>query len=431
VGLFWAIFQLCAVVGNAVAYFVFNKTSSTVLYVVFTATGAVGVVVLAFLRPLPELDSAATNTKQADPSDRRVSQPTLIPPVSSGGAMVDPSSALAESAPYSYVPSYRDGDEEYVEDAYDLYEPYKGPSPNPLTQPSPGAARFAALSPSGEDMVTSNYLAAPLLSSSTNPQLTPSDVDTPTRRTVLPNVAMQSPSHSVQGDVAAGHGVLLTDVTPSELILDMLKLFRRANILLLLPCFFLTGFELAFWSGEFTQLLDQNVIGLVLMFTGFGEIFGGIILGHLSDALLGRSLTQIIGVVLYGTGLGLVVVLKELNPAPHWHDVTWVAFIAAFCFGVGDSIFNTQGYALVGHLYHGKDSVGAFTIYQLFQNFGSAAGFYYSPLLPVHGANGTYAQIYILGSLLLVSGVLYVAVDQKNKHKKQRSASVSPAASRE
>jgi hypothetical protein len=35
-----------------------------------------------------------------------------------------------------------------------------------------------------------------------------------------------------------------------------------------------TGLELAFWSGEFPQLLDQDSIGIVLTFAGLGEVFG-------------------------------------------------------------------------------------------------------------------------------------------------------------
>lgn len=38
--------------------------------------------------------------------------------------------------------------------------------------------------------------------------------------------------------------------------------------------FIFTGLELAFWSGEFPQLLEKKSIGIVLTFAGLGEVFG-------------------------------------------------------------------------------------------------------------------------------------------------------------
>ena len=46
------------------------------------------------------------------------------------------------------------------------------------------------------------------------------------------------------------------------------------DMLLLLPVFFFSGAELAFWTGEFTQELNVNSIGLVLALAGVGEVRG-------------------------------------------------------------------------------------------------------------------------------------------------------------
>jgi len=104
--------------------------------------------------------------------------------------------------------------------------------------------------------------------------------------------------------------------------MDVLVLFPNPRILLLSPMFFWTGFELAFWTGEFPQLLDPSVrrclpfpgadrvltdacahvlqtIGLVLMFAGVAEVVGGLVVGWLSDRL-GRSLTVLLGTLFYG-----------------------------------------------------------------------------------------------------------------------------------
>lgn len=42
--------------------------------------------------------------------------------------------------------------------------------------------------------------------------------------------------------------------------------------LLVCPTFVWTGLELAFWNGEYTQLLDQSVIGLVMLWVGVAEV---------------------------------------------------------------------------------------------------------------------------------------------------------------
>ncbi len=95
---------------------------------------------------------------------------------------------------------------------------------------------------------------------------------------------------------------------------------------------FFSGFELAFWSGEFPQLLETSSVGLVLTFTGIGEVLGkqlaclvanfllsnidllclisgGVGIGRLSDRI-GRQYSLIIGGFAYGIGLALSVVLK-------------------------------------------------------------------------------------------------------------------------
>lgn len=41
---------------------------------------------------------------------------------------------------------------------------------------------------------------------------------------------------------------------------DIVVLFPSPHILMLCPMFFWTGFELAFWTGEFPQLLESSVL---------------------------------------------------------------------------------------------------------------------------------------------------------------------------
>jgi hypothetical protein len=68
-----------------------------------------------------------------------------------------------------------------------------------------------------------------------------------------------------------------------------------------------------------------------------------------------------------------------------------------------------------------RSSVGAFTIFQLIQNAGSALWYLVSLRLPVHdapGVPGTFSQIYIQIAFLVLVGVTFVTLDLYNPRSK-------------
>lgn len=71
-----------------------------------------------------------------------------------------------------------------------------------------------------------------------------------------------------------GRGVLGTLADAGRGACRAAALMKRLDMLLLLPVFFFSGAELAFWTGEFTQELNVNSIGLVLALAGVGEVRG-------------------------------------------------------------------------------------------------------------------------------------------------------------
>jgi len=204
------------------------------------------------------------------------------------------------------------------------------------------------------------------------------------------------------------------EVVYSSIWRDVVVLFPNPRILMLCPMFFWTGFELAFWTGEFPQLLQASTIGLVLMFAGIAEVVGGLAMGWLSDCF-GRSSAVLVGAIFYGTGLLLASFLKNNDwVTPTLLDAPLSSFIAAVCFGMGDSAFNTQTYAALGHLFPDPErkSLGAFTIFQFVQNVGSAVGFFYAIALPLHGSSGSLWQTWIQIGVLGLASVLFVGVDR-------------------
>lgn len=187
----------------------------------------------------------------------------------------------------------------------------------------------------------------------------------------------------------------------------------RKETLLLLPYFLLIGFEFSFWTGEFPQLLPSKSIGLVLLFGGVGGVLFGFVLSALGDKI-GRSAVVAFASVAYAAGLVLSALVKTPPPScPTLWDVPYPAYLAAFCFGVADSTYNSQSYAIVGHIF--AANANAFVVLQIFVNVGSAAGYFYAPLLPYHGAAGSFAQVYITGGLVVVATALFVIVDQRTK----------------
>eukprot|EP00053_Salpingoeca_punica_P025628 m.17729 g.17729 ORF g.17729 m.17729 type:complete len:456 (-) comp7980_c0_seq1:159-1526(-) len=214
----------------------------------------------------------------------------------------------------------------------------------------------------------------------------------------------------------SARGSLSTATQPRQPILQEVIAILRAiftyELLMLAGIMIFTGLELSFWSGEFPQLLPAKAIGIVLVFAGVGEVVGGTIISPLSDKM-GNSAALVFGSVTYGIGMYLSTLLMHGNePEPHFLEASWVAYVAAFCFGIGDSVFNTQVFAIIPRLFAVRQDVHSFTVYQLHQNIGSTLGFFYAIGVPMHGDNGTLTQIWVQVGLLSVGTVGFVIIDR-------------------
>src|SRR5690349_10400506 len=98
------------------------------------------------------------------------------------------------------------------------------------------------------------------------------------------------------------------------------------------------------------------------MCVGIAEVVGGILVGWISD-IAGRSFTVLLGAAFYASGLTLASLIHYgyLHHPTTVHDVSIFAFLAAFCFGIGDCVANTQTYAILGELFGPQGSVVSFT----------------------------------------------------------------------
>eukprot|EP00050_Salpingoeca_kvevrii_P019971 m.92693 g.92693 ORF g.92693 m.92693 type:complete len:439 (-) comp8657_c1_seq2:43-1359(-) len=205
--------------------------------------------------------------------------------------------------------------------------------------------------------------------------------------------------------------------SPREKAVNVLRVMATPVMIALMYIILFSGYELAFWAGQLPLLIPTHSIGAVLTFTGIGEICGSFILAPLSDRI-GHSISLVTGGVVYGAGLYCCYLLqagKVSADAPSLAGAPYVAYIAALVFGMGDSIFNTQIIAVIGQRYSASESVTAITIFQLYQNLGSALGFYlpvFVPLVDTDDLRGSLGQIWLQVVLLSAGAVLFVLVDQ-------------------
>jgi MFS family permease len=132
----------------------------------------------------------------------------------------------------------------------------------------------------------------------------------------------------------------------------VVRLLVTPDSLLLSAMYAFTGVELSFWTGSFTLLLPTDAIGLVLTFAGVGEIVGGLAFGRISD-VLGRSVSLSLGTALFSLALGLTCWMRSAGAGmePQLDGAPGVAYAAALCFGLADSAFNTNVFAIIGQIY--------------------------------------------------------------------------------
>eukprot|EP00898_Chlorokybus_atmophyticus_P005473 jgi/Chlat1/5927/Chrsp4S06256 len=187
---------------------------------------------------------------------------------------------------------------------------------------------------------------------------------------------------------------------------------------LLAPMSFLIGFEVAFWTGEFTKLLPEDTIGLVLVFAGIGEVLGAMGLSWLSDRVGKRTPTFVVGSIAYGIGLYFCSVmyharLQHRTPGAKLWGAPVVAYLAGLGFGVGDGVFNSHMYTMIGKVFD-ADDMEAWTLYNLLQNGGCAVGYAYALLMPMVAAAGestSLVQVYTQTVLLVTGTIAYGVAD--------------------
>ncbi|XP_037730204.1 UNC93-like protein MFSD11 [Drosophila subpulchrella] len=213
------------------------------------------------------------------------------------------------------------------------------------------------------------------------------------------------------------------------------QLFLTKKMLLLSLAFFYTGLELSFFSGVFgsaigftTKIAEtpKEIVGLVGICIGAGEVFGGGLFGILGNKTTryGRDPIVIAGYVMHMAAFFMTFVnLPNSAPFKDTTDISYldpprasIALICAFLLGLGDACFNTQIYSMLGGEYV-NNAVGAFALFKFTQSVAAAISFFYSSHF------GLYVQLGILVVMGTIGTIAFVVVEWgfKRQHREQEA----------
>ncbi|EDV49356.1 UNC93-like protein MFSD11 [Drosophila erecta] len=213
------------------------------------------------------------------------------------------------------------------------------------------------------------------------------------------------------------------------------QLFLTKKMLLLSLAFFYTGLELSFFSGVFgsaigftTKIAEtpKEIVGLVGICIGAGEVFGGGLFGILGNKTTryGRDPIVIAGYVMHMAAFFMTFInLPNSAPFKDTTDISYldpprasIALVCAFLLGLGDACFNTQIYSMLGGEYV-NNAVGAFALFKFTQSVAAAISFFYSAHF------GLYVQLGILVVMGTIGTIAFVFVEWgfKRQHREQEA----------
>ncbi|EDW42441.1 UNC93-like protein MFSD11 [Drosophila sechellia] len=213
------------------------------------------------------------------------------------------------------------------------------------------------------------------------------------------------------------------------------QLFLTKKMLLLSLAFFYTGLELSFFSGVFgsaigftTKIAEtpKEIVGLVGICIGAGEVFGGGLFGILGNKTTryGRDPIVIAGYVMHMAAFFMTFInLPNSAPFKDTTDISYldpprasIALVCAFLLGLGDACFNTQIYSMLGGEYV-NNAVGAFALFKFTQSVAAAISFFYSSHF------GLYVQLGILVVMGTIGTIAFVFVEWgfKRQHREQEA----------
>lgn len=176
------------------------------------------------------------------------------------------------------------------------------------------------------------------------------------------------------------------------------------------------GFTLAFGDSA------KQLVGLSGICIGIGEIIGGVTFGLLGKKTIrfGRQPIVIVGFLVHVLAFAITLVNFPANASlgesedPVYLDrpSSLLAVIGSLLLGLGDAIFNTQIYSMLGGDFASQSAVG-FALFRFFLSVGAATSFVYSSYCGLR----THVVVLVVMGVLATTG--FSIVERRMKRRKE------------
>ncbi|GAB2235654.1 hypothetical protein Drorol1_Dr00026086 [Drosera rotundifolia] len=193
-----------------------------------------------------------------------------------------------------------------------------------------------------------------------------------------------------------------------------------ARLLLIIPLFGYSGLQQAFVWAEFTKeivkpaLGESGVAGIMVVYGAFDAVCS-LVAGRITSNL--SSVTLIVAGGSFAQAAILIWILVKYSATSGVLGMIYPALMAA-ALGIGDGVFNTQIYAMIGMLFE-NDMEGAFAQLKLWQSGCTAVVFFLTPYISLH------AMITVMISALCVAVLSFLYLTLRVERVFSRSVSTS------
>ena len=160
-------------------------------------------------------------------------------------------------------------------------------------------------------------------------------------------------------------------------ILSSVSLLTDVRMISLIAIMIYSGLSQGFIYGVFPPLVtDVSEKFFVLSAFGAFDAVSSMAMGRLSD-MTGRMPIVAIGLIAHSAVFAYVMFVNPSNdPSTSW----WTYYLLALGLGLGDGVFNTQIYAILGTFFE-TQADAAFANFKLFQSGSTMAAFLYGSFI--------------------------------------------------
>ncbi|XP_047503707.1 UNC93-like protein [Pieris napi] len=195
-----------------------------------------------------------------------------------------------------------------------------------------------------------------------------------------------------------------------EMLMATLKLLEEPKQIMLITIMVFTGLQQAFFGADFTAsfvscAVGTGTVGYVMLTFGVSDVIGCFVTGFIAK-ISGRLPLICAATVIHMTLVATILLWKPQA------NMSYVMYIIAVLWGICDSIWLVQSYALVGILFPGREEA-AFSNAHLWSSVGFIIAYVISPYLR------TSSKAYLIGTTMLVGVSLYFIVEFQVKRERE------------